>query len=236
MSCCKVFVRVRPLIINEAINWAVLEWEVDIITISIALSEKTYDINAELDHALSPKTTGKGKIVFAAAGNRGANKQREWPARKPGVIAIHATDGRGEAPNINPPREGNHNFATLGHDINMRWPCKGEGSKFEDMYISGTSFSTPIAAGMAANVLEFARHRLKLSEWEQPRFYSHNGMRKILAEMAVRQQNGYDYLRPWRLWEEAFEGTWGDKEKLDLFPGDPENICEVLRFIVGFSD
>lgn len=211
-----------------------LEWDVDIITISIALSEKNYDIDEELNQALDPcDNKATGKIVFAAAGNKGANKPRAWPASKKGVIAIHATDGRGSAGNMNPNRVGNVNLATLGCDIKMRLPSDDPG-EFKDVYISGTSFSTPIAAGISANVLEFTRHRLKLNQRRKDRFYSHDGMRKILKEMSGRTGD-YDYVQPLTLFNEALSGKWGDKGDLDLAPGDPENICKVLRFIVGLS-
>jgi hypothetical protein len=210
----------------------VLHWKVDIITLSIALSEPNYDIDEELNQALYPcSPDATGKIVFAAAGNRGANKPRAWPASKRGVIAIHATDGRGSAVNMNPNREGNLNLATLGSDIKMRWPGDRPG-EFKDVYISGTSFSTPIAAGIAANILEFARNHLKLNRWRKDRFYSHDGMEKILKEMSGRR-GGYDYLQPWTLFQTALSGDWGDKRDLDLTPGDAENIYKVLNFVVG---
>jgi hypothetical protein len=64
---------------------------------SIALKEENPDIDQELNEALNPSYDGAtSKIVFAAAGNNtGGNARRSWPARRDGVIAVHATDGLG---------------------------------------------------------------------------------------------------------------------------------------------
>jgi hypothetical protein len=210
----------------------VQHWEVDIITISIALSEENHDIDKELEQALDPKyNNATGKIVFAAAGNKGGNKQLAWPARKNGVIAIHATDWQGTAANLNPSSdEGKANFATLGRDIKMQWFF--DTGEVKDCYISGTSFATPIAAGIAANILEFARYRLDLNTRRKDRLFSHDGMRKIFREMSTRRGD-YHYVQPWTLWEEAYKGDWGNPKDVELTPNDPENIRKVLEFIIG---
>ncbi|KAF8861598.1 putative subtilisin, partial [Acephala macrosclerotiorum] len=174
--------------IAEAINWAVQEWKVDIITISIALSEENHLIDEALEQALDPSfDDATGKIIFAAAGNKGGNGQQAWPARKKGVIAIHATDWYGTAANFNSTSdEGNVNFATLGRDIRVEWLSDVDSGEWKNRYISGTSFATPIAAGIAANVLEFARHKLKRTTRRRDRLFSHDGMRKIFRAMSSR--------------------------------------------------
>ncbi|PTB51390.1 hypothetical protein M431DRAFT_19399 [Trichoderma harzianum CBS 226.95] len=168
--------------IAEAIKWAVLEWDVDIISISLALSEEHYDINEEITEALSPSSQDANrKLVFAAAGNWGVYKRRAFPARKEGVIAVHASDGSGEGAKFNPNPESKLNLSTLGENIKIRWPDPDNYGDMKDRYISGSSFATPIAVGIAANVLEFARHRLKLNGWKKDVIYSHPVGRQNLA-------------------------------------------------------
>jgi len=205
-------------------------WEVDIITISLALSEEDLDIDKELEEVLEPSSNNATrKIVFAAAGqNKGANEELAWPARKEHVIAIHATDGYGTAANINPSGDKKKvNFATLGRNIPMEWFC--DGCKGDIRYISGTSFATPIAAAIAANVLEFASNRLKLTKDQKARLFSHTVMWKILRAMSA-PKGDYNYLQPWTMWEKAERGDWPG---LKLEKDNPNNICTVLKSIIG---
>ncbi|KAI8663494.1 hypothetical protein NCS57_00950600 [Fusarium keratoplasticum] len=211
--------------IAEAIKWAVEHWDVDIISISLALSEEHYDINEELTQALD-----KGKLVFAAAGNPGPYERRAWPARKKGVIAVHATDWSGTGTRTNPNPEGGLNLATLGYNIKMRWPDRNSHGELKNVYISGSSFATPIAAGIAANVLEFARQELEMNEGKKWLLYSHHGMTKILKAMSG-QRGDYDFVHPLALWEEAFHG--GDWRGLHLPRDNSKNIRKVLNFILA---
>ncbi|PKK40870.1 hypothetical protein CI102_14889, partial [Trichoderma harzianum] len=201
---------------------------VDIISISLALSEEHYDINEEITEALSPSSQDANrKLVFAAAGNWGVYKRRAFPARKEGVIAVHASDGSGEGAKFNPNPESKLNLSTLGENIKIRWPDPDNYGDMKDRYISGSSFATPIAVGIAANVLEFARHRLKLNGWKKDVIYSHPGMTKILKAMSCRRGE-YDFVHPLSFWEEALEGSiW------KLPHNDPQNICEILTRIIS---
>ncbi|KAF8855673.1 hypothetical protein BDZ45DRAFT_727983 [Acephala macrosclerotiorum] len=201
-------------------------WKVDIITMSIALKEENPDIDEELDEALDPSYSGvTRKIIFAAAGNNsGGNARRSWPARKDGVIAVHVTDGLGTGVNINPSSGGEVCFATLGCDIKHTWY---EGDDEGDMYISGTSFATPIAAGIAANVMEFARHRVdNLNEERKKRLYSAGCMKQIFKAMSDKRGDYY-YVQPWTFWDDRFRGGWWKNR--DLPPNDPENIGLALN-------
>lgn len=214
---------------EQAIKWAVLQWDVDIISISLALAEEHDDINEEITQAVSPLYYTRPRIVFAAAGNEKLHGLRAFPARKEGVIAVHSTDGSGEWVKLNPNPESKLNFSTLGESIRIRWPDPSNPGELKDNYISGSSFATPIAAGIAANVLEFARHRSMPTHV----VYRPQGMMKILRAMSCRRGE-YDVVHPLAFWEAVFDGgTW----KGQMLPRkDPQNICKVLKSVLNEPD
>lgn len=186
---------------------------------SLILPDKDDDIEEELKQAINPSYKGATrKIVFAAAGNSGGNAPRGWPARRPGVIAVHATDGQGAAAKFNTNADSSgENFATLGRDIKLCHNPSGRTEQDKHVYISGTSYSTPIAAGIAAHVLEFARYKLKLSEDQKKLLYSGGCMKKIFREM-MGTRGGYGYIQPWVLWDHGNERH--------------KDICDVLNAII----
>ncbi|EHK44518.1 hypothetical protein TRIATDRAFT_201334 [Trichoderma atroviride IMI 206040] len=156
----------------------------------------SYGINA-LDEAIDKaiETAIENKIsIFAAAANGGGNELRVYPAKRgDGVLAIHASDGMGNDGGISPtPMKNRDNFSTLGIAVPSKW------SK-EAIAISGTSFATPIAASLAANMLELARCKFDLSEHQQNMLRKYNGVRQILQLMAgkgIQPRGGYDYIVP----------------------------------------
>jgi len=135
----------------------------------------------------------KDKIFFAAASNSGGNSGRAYPASLRGVICVHATDGYGNHAGFNPSKEeGGDNFATLGVAIESRWDK-------QTVNKSGTSFATPVAAGIAANVLQFARvhliknHGRKMYEL----LCCYKGMRSMFKCMSTKRT--YNYVAPWNV-------------------------------------
>lgn len=180
--------------------------------------------NALIDKAIEvclhpPPGSGSKKIVFAAAANWGGNAERAYPARRDGVICVHATDGKGNPGRFNPDAvQDGDNFATLGVSVHSRWAGN-------DVWKSGTSFAAPIAAGIAANILEFASHHLHdLSDDDRRWLYSSRGMRAVFRRMASRRGD-YDYVRPWKLWQTQD----GRKECTD------EDIITILRKIIRYN-
>lgn len=110
--------------------------------------------------------------------------------------------------NFNASADAEKRIATLGIDIESRW-------QGEKVWISGTSFATPIAAAMAANILEFMCPKVNTDQdtilWSH--VSSFLGMRAVLKLMCVKTDKNL-YLAPWRLGNCTDETGENIKERL----------------------
>jgi hypothetical protein len=164
------------------------ECDAHIISMSFGFEDEHDLIDSAIERAVQ-----KGKLIFAAASNNGGISGRSRPARNEDVICIHACDGKGNKGDMNPDPLGDAtNFTTLGVAVPLKWRRK-------DVWKSGTSFATPIAAGFAADVLEFARHKCKLKPEKLKIMHKRRGMQAIFREMAKKRDH-YDFVHPGRLW------------------------------------
>ncbi|CAM1505661.1 Fc.00g112980.m01.CDS01 [Cosmosporella sp. VM-42] len=189
VMCYAIVLKGAALTTSQAIRWAAEEKKVHIISMSFGLESR----NVEIDRAIQ-RAAKADKIMFAAAANDGGRKPRAFPASRSDVICIHASDGNGNDGGISPTCEPKKdNFTTLGIAVESRW-------KRKDVFKSGTSFATPVAVGMAANVLEFARHMCDLSEYENECLYRLDGILGILRLLAA-PRSGYDFLSANNLWD-----------------------------------
>ena len=173
------------------------EWRVDIISMSFGLTQWHSDIEKAIGHAV-----GQNVIMFAAASNDGAIRKIAFPASlSSGVIRVNSADGSGAGSRYNPPAEAqDYKFSILGEAVASLWPPRlGRGPIARQ---SGTSTSTPIAAGIAALVLEFDRQLRKqrpdLKIMHRGRLQSLEGMRAIFSHMS-ETKDGYSNIVPWNL-------------------------------------
>jgi subtilisin family serine protease len=156
------------------------------------------------------EAVGKNKLIFAAASNTGQYGSRAWPATATGVFAIHATNDHGTVDtDLNPqPSEILDNFATFGCNVVSFWDGQYRS-------ISGTSFATPIAAAIAANIVEFIRRKLPdIAD----QFTKYSTMKRLFKERMTPDgpAGSYHILKPWvqELWSEE---------------NDIENVCRELH-------
>jgi hypothetical protein len=151
--------------------------------------------NHKIDKAISDSYSA-GRILLAAASNEGGNDLRAYPANQRKVICVNCTDGKGNDSGLNPsPVVSDDNFSTLGVAVESSW-------KGVTLRKSGTSYAAPIAAGIAASFLDYARYKLEMTEEEWEWLYSCDGMREIFRLMSQKRCS-YDYIAPWILWKEA---------------------------------
>ncbi|KAH9207228.1 peptidase S8/S53 domain-containing protein [Leptodontidium sp. 2 PMI_412] len=203
--------------IAQAIRDAVDEWQVDIVSMSFGFERAIPEIGEAIRYAES-----KNVVLFAAANNKGGNEDVCFPARLSQVICIHATDGEGNPASFTASSEqGEDNFAVLGERVMSNWPLGlGQGHQVRK---SGTSCATPIAAGIAAMVLYFARSYLALNPDKFPadRFHfeklsTTDGMRKVFHRLAKPRGAGYNYVCRWEVFEYTLDSTFMDLILMDL--------------------
>ena len=153
----------------------------------------------------------KDKIILAAASNSGTiipDRRVSYPARIQGqVLSIRSASGLGERSSASPaPSDGDDNFMILGEGIKAAWPLhlnKG----YLTRYVSGSSFATPVAAGIASLVLEFSKQRDKKG-FNVPiesanTLWTYRGIRKIFQYMSAVQDWSVNVdcklICPWNL-------------------------------------
>jgi subtilisin family serine protease len=199
----------------------VREWEVDIISLSFG-SDQAVDIIESIIDEHAHKV-----LFFAAASNCGGNEPGiTWPARHGNVISIYASDGDGNGYKRNPnPMENHYNLSVLGTAVSGLWPQHLEPSS-RYKYKSGTSCATPIAAGVAANILTLMRRQATLnmsfvaenelaqaaqaSERLMKKLRQPQVMRKVMFKIGAQgiKRQGYHYVAPWHIFEGSPEAAF----------------------------
>lgn len=149
------------------------------------------------------KAASRDVIMFAAASNSGGNHGRAYPASDSKVICIHSTDGKGNRSSFSPTAKKRcDNFALPGENIESSWP-RTSGSTVCTKMKSGTSFATPVAVALAANILEYAEQKMSAMPSHLHKFLkTSDGMRtifRLMVEEREHPRDNYDYLTPWKL-------------------------------------
>ncbi|OIW32350.1 pfs domain-containing protein [Coniochaeta ligniaria NRRL 30616] len=160
-----------PRVIAKAITHAVDVWKVDVISMSFGFPTRAVDGYDELEHAIK-HAHYHDVLLFAAASNSGGQLGRAYPAREANVVCVHSTDAHGNRSRFSPTATPEDvNLATVGEAVESAWPvhlCCGDEQAApeegeEGAYCrakSGTSYATPIMAGIAAFLLLYARLNL----------------------------------------------------------------------------
>ncbi|KAF5586167.1 subtilisin [Fusarium pseudocircinatum] len=169
-------------------------WGVDIINMSFGWPYHHEGVRKAIDFARQ-----NGVQLFAATSNDGLLGPPNdilYPARSESVIAVDAADGHGEHAKSAP-------SSTSQHSRGSRFSAPGLGitSPNRKDILEGSSFACPIAAGIAALILEFAR---------QPPLNKSPSVQRYLLEMpamlallrTASSEKGPDrlkFLTPWKL-------------------------------------
>ncbi|KAK5991532.1 Subtilisin BL-like protein [Cladobotryum mycophilum] len=183
------------------------QWGVDIINMSFGWP---FNDDKSIRDALSYAKANK-VLLFASATNHGltAVNSVQFPARASEVICVDAAQPLGRAADFSIADErdrGMERFSAPGH---------GYKSPISSEFKDGSSFASPVAAGIAALVLEFARQApLYKNQGVQDSLRRREGMVRILREMTKQEPGAAaKFLCPWKILSDRF-GDNGGEERL----------------------
>jgi hypothetical protein len=170
------------------------KWKVDIIVMPFAFP---YSDGAIEDAIVEYHN----KVLFFAAASNKTDEKLGFPASLSEVFCIYSNKTRTiQSTFCKLGREGECNFSTIGEDVHGAWPAELTDGE-TNLRQTGTSCSTPIAAGAAALVLQFARQNGRGAVPRAKRLMIKQVMETVLFEcMTEKQKCGvYNLIEPWKL-------------------------------------
>ncbi|KAH6954261.1 peptidase S8/S53 domain-containing protein [Fusarium avenaceum] len=175
-------------------------WGVDIINMSFGWPYNDDGVRKAIDFARQ-----NGVHMFASTSNDGLLGPPNdilYPARSDSVIGVDAADGHGEHARYAPSSSSQHSRGSR-----FSAPGLGISSPNTERTWSGSSFACPIAAGVAALILEFARQSpLNKSPDIQTYLQETPAMLSVLRlASSEKGPNGLKFLVPWKLIGKAGE-------------------------------
>lgn len=177
------------------------------IVMSFGFGEEDSGIYQSIKYAAS-----KDVIMFAAACNDGTNRSDgfAWPAKDSNVICVHSADGDGTPSTFTPSPQDGMRVMVLGECVDSAWPPKFKSNKNRKL-MSGTSCAAPIAAGIAAVLLDFAKGIL--SDEDMRRLHRTTSIQRLFRKIS-NPHGGYHWVRHWSLFDS------GGQVNLDWIKGE----------------
>ena len=183
----------------QALEHAVDKWKADIIVMPFAFPYTVDQIDDAIDKHHSRA------LLFAATSNQN-DEEVGFPARHGNVIGIYSNKSHSvQSEFCKLGKEQRFNFSAIGEGVDGSWPqgmANGDdtgtpGRKKQ----SGTSCSTPIAAGIAAMILEFASLAGRVQVDRAAKLKKKEVMEWVLFDcMTDKHMSGtYNLLQPWKL-------------------------------------
>jgi hypothetical protein len=162
------------------------EWTQDVQGIKTAIKDAS---NADI-------------LIFCAASNGGVSGDIAFPANQNEVICVNSANGQGTPSEFNPGEaKPGQNLCALGEDVKSSWPTHynlGLQRK------SGTSFATPIAAALAAVVLDYARNKMaEKDKFQVDKLKTKKGMFTVFEKLMSAKTKDYLVLKPGNLFTQA---------------------------------
>jgi len=191
---------------TQAIEYAGLTWEVDVISMSFSFPKSSMAISDAIE---SVRKKREQSIIFlASSGNSSSDRGEAFPACDPYVISIYATDYQGTFLKSNPTRSGDGPRVLGTYGDNIPNSILNEMKKFfpEGDFSSGTSVATAIAAGIVAMMLSYsaALPVLVRANFEETleKLKTTNGIMSMLRVMSQNTDHRGDFLNPIRFWSD----------------------------------
>ncbi|NUS00563.1 MAG: S8 family serine peptidase [Kribbellaceae bacterium] len=160
----------------NGLNWAVKNG-VRVINMSLGGEGDNPILHQAIQNAYA-----KGVVLVAAAGNTGADASNHFPGAYPEVLSVGATNRYGVLTGFSSYGD-TVDIAAPGYDITSTSPRAGTPAGYEPYFLglAGTSFSSPIVAGVAA---------LVRNKW--PSFTPAQVMTRLKATARDAGPRGYD--------------------------------------------
>lgn len=131
-----------------------------------------------------------------------------WPATERWVIGISSTDGNGAASTFNPPEgDSDSTLYAFGESVRVDVNDGSRPGHYITKYVSGTSYATAVAAGLAANLLGCVRMLVYTASTSDRETFGNlpeqlqrmDGMLAVLKRrMQSEHLSGRRSLLPWR--------------------------------------
>ncbi|KAL7781724.1 hypothetical protein V8C43DRAFT_297511 [Trichoderma afarasin] len=140
--------------IEEAILWAGVECQADIISMSFGFPRD----HKGIDNAIkSVQAQREGSVIFLASAGNSSFEDENFPARHSSVISIYAANCRGTFMDTNPrlPDGAAAIWGTYGSDVPDKF-CADIQTKYPKVCQPGSSIATAVAAGICATMNAYA--------------------------------------------------------------------------------
>ncbi|OPB36006.1 S8 family peptidase [Trichoderma guizhouense] len=140
--------------IKEAIIWAGVECQADIISMSFGFPRD----HKGIDNAIkSVQAQRKESILFLASAGNSSFETENFPARHSSVISIYAANCRGTFMETNPrlPHGAAAILGTYGSEVPDKF-CEDIQAKHPGVCQPGSSIATAVAAGICATMIAYA--------------------------------------------------------------------------------
>ena len=126
-----------------------------------------------------------------------------FPASVRQVICVHSSDGNGNPSARNLLSTLNCNLSILGEGVAAAWPCYLYIKRHNNLRVaSSSSVAAPIAAGLAALIIEYISQGREVPEvvsrWTRIR---HSDEMRMMFRLIARERTGYHTICPSSLFD-----------------------------------
>jgi Subtilase family len=180
-----------------------VEKKVHIISMSLGFSRLVHTVEPIRKAIL--EAYAADVIIFAAAHNDGDLRPIGFPAALDEVICVGSTDGLGNKSPFTPSNlPVGRSVWAVGEGLHCLWPKALDGSNGRTRK-SGNSYATPIAAGIAAAILDYMWPAVDENAFYFSKLRTKRGMLSVMQTLTEGNKNRFPALTPWTLFNDLLK-------------------------------